>query len=163
MLGGVLRMAGNALLRGMQDQAGKVTAQSVLGRLAPDMAFGMLAAAQTPGDLGDKSIAGITQALGGGLGGAFITGSTGGKLGMLGELVGGYGGDMLGMAVGDNIQRAKDKLTGGEGLTAYERMSRDEQQRFANSIRNETLAGLGLGIGYLPGAQDQYLADLGMG
>ena len=82
---------------------------------------------------------------------------------MLGELVGGYGGDMLGMAVGDNIQRAKDKLTGGEGLTAYERMSRDEQQRFANSIRNETLAGLGLGIGYLPGAQDQYLADLGMG
>ena len=162
MLGLVKRFAGEALRRGFMDEAGKVTAKSIGGRLAPDIAFGTLAAFQTPGDLGDKLIAGGTQALGGGLGGAVVTGATGGKLGMLGELVGGYGGDMLGYGVGENLLRAKDKLSGGEGLSPFERMSKEQQQEFADQIRNQTLQQAGLGIGYLPGAQDQYLASLGL-
>ena len=162
------RMAGSkmiktALAKGFGNEAGKITAGSLATRLAPDIAFGGLAAIQTPGDLGDKLIAGGTQAIGGGLGGGLVTGLTGGRLGMLGELAGGYGGDMLGYSVGENLLRAKDKLSGGAGESPFEKMSREEQQRFADSIRNETLQGLGLGIGYLPGAQDQYLADLGMG
>jgi hypothetical protein len=82
---------------------------------------------------------------------------------MLGDLAGGYGGDMLGIAVGDNLQRGKDVLMGGKGQTAFERMGEKEQQRFANQIRNETLMNLGIGPGYLPGVQDQYLAELGLG
>ena len=39
-----------------------------MGRLAPDIFFGGLATATTPGDLGDRLIAGGTQFLGGGLG-----------------------------------------------------------------------------------------------
>ena len=163
MLGAITRFAGDAFRRGLADQAGKVTAASVAGRLAPDLAFGALAAAQTPGDLADKLIAGGTQALGGGLGGVAVTGATRGKLGMLGELAGGYGGDMLGYAAGENLLRAKDKLAGGEGLSPFERMSKDQQQQFAEQIRNQTLQQMGLGVGYLPGAQDQYLASLGMG
>jgi hypothetical protein len=163
-LGAVKRFAGEALKRGFMDEKlGVPTMQSIAGRLAPDVAFGALAAVQTPGDLTDKLIAGGTQALGGGLGGALVTGATGGKLGMLGELAGGYGGDMLGYTVGENLLRAKDKLSGGEGLSPFERMSKEQQQEFANQIRNETLQNMGLGVGYLPGAQDQYLASLGLG
>ena len=42
--------------------------------------LGGLAAAQTPGDLGDKLIAGSTQALGGALGGVGLTAATGAKV-----------------------------------------------------------------------------------
>ena len=84
------------------------------------------------------------------------TGLTGGRLGMLGEFAGGYGGDVAGMMIGDNLQRGKDKIMGGKGQTAYERMSAEQQKQFADQIRNETLMSMGIGPGYLPGVQDQY-------
>ena len=162
--GGAFKSAlGNALKAGFAPDPTKAVTSQVLGRVAPDIFFGGLAAAQTPGDIGDKAIAGLTQAAGGALGGGLTTGLTRGKLGMLGELAGGYGGDMLGIAVGDNLQRGKDVLMGGKGQTAFERMGEEQQQRFANQIRNETLMSMGIGPGYLPGVQDQYLAELGLG
>ena len=44
-------------------------------RLVPDVGFGVLAAVQTPGDMGDKLIAGTTSAVGGSLGGITTAGA----------------------------------------------------------------------------------------
>ena len=81
---------------------------------------------------------------------------------MLGEIAGGYGGDMLGMVAGDTISRAKDKLVGGQGLTPYERMGAEQQQQFARDLEQQILAQYGL---LVPGSREQYLADpsTGMG
>ena len=156
-------LLGNALKAGFAPDPTKGVLGQVAGRVAPDVLFGGIAAMQTPGDFTDKLIAGTTQAVGGGLGGGLTTGLTGGRLGMLGEFAGGYGGDVAGMMVGDNLQRGKDKLMGGKGQTAYERMGNEQQEQFANQIRNETMMKMGIGPGYLPGVQDQYLAQLGLG
>ena len=67
------------------------------------------------------------------------------------------------MCLGPTLQRGKDRVMGGEGQTAWERMSADQQKEFANQIRNETLSSMGVGPGYLPGMQDQYLSNLGLG
>ena len=156
---------GKALKMGFAPDPTQKVMPQVLGRLAPDAFFGGMAAMQTPGDIGDKAIAGLTQAVGGGLGGGLTTGLTGGRLGMIGEFAGGYGGDMLGFSVGENLMRAKDALGGGKGETPYERMGREQQEQFAQQIRNEALMGAGL----IPGFQEQYgtppssyLQDLGL-
>ena len=140
------------LKRGFAPDPNEKITKQVLGRIAPDVFFGGLAAAQTPGDAGDKLIAGATQAIGGGLGGGLVTGATGGRLGMLGEFAGGYGGDMLGFGIGENLMRAKDKLTGGEGMTPYERMSAEQQAQFAEQLRQQILTQYGL----IPGTREQY-------
>ena len=133
-----------------------------------DAVFGVMAGAMTPGDIGDKFIAGTTQAIGGGLGGLGLSAAATragihGTPNFLLDMAGSYGGDFAGMAVGDTLQRGKDKIMGGKGQTAFERLGEQQQQRFANDIRNETLMSLGIGPGYLPGVQDQYLAQLGLG
>ena len=137
---------------------GNMDKGQVLGRLAPDIFFGGLATATTPGDLGDRLIAGGTQFLGGGLGGiALAKGAR--KMGageygqLLADMAGSIAGDFGGMAVGDTIMRGKDKVMGGEGLTPYERLSAEQQKQLAEQIRQQTLIGAGL----VPGYQQQYL------
>ena len=155
--GAVKRFAGSKpvlefIRPALAGEGGKITAQSVVGRFAPDAVFGILAATQTPGDALDKATAFTTSTLGGGLGGAGVTALTRGKLGFLGEMAGGMGGDMLGMQVGDAISRGKDMLGGGQGLTPYERMGAAEQQAFAQDLERQILAQYGL----LPGTREQY-------
>ena len=140
---------------------GEVTRNAIIGRLAPDAAFGVLAATQTPGDAFDKATAFTASTLGGGLGGALTTAATRGKLGALGELAGGYGGDMLGMYVGDAVSRGKDKLMGGEGMTPFERMGAEQQKQFAQDLEQQFLAQYGM---LVPGTREQYLdPTTGMG
>ena len=138
-------------------------AKDIAFRLGPDAFFGGMAAIQTPGDIVDKAIAGGTQFAAGGLGGlgaARVAKGLGRGEGAQGiaDLVGSYGGDMIGFPVGDALQRAKDKVMGGEGRTAYERMSDEQQQQFADQIRQQTLMGAGL----IPGIQDQYTGGFGL-
>ena len=140
---------------------GNMTKGQIVNRLAPDAFFGGLAALQTPGDLGDKLIAGTTSAVGGGLGGLAL-GRAGQRFGdtagFMADMAGSVGGDYAGMMVGDTLQRGKDKVFGGEGQTAYERMSSEQQAQFAEQIRQQTLAGAGL----IPGVQDRYFDNTGM-
>ena len=155
--GAVKRFAGSKpvlefIRPALAGEGGKITAQSVAGRFAPDAVFGILAATQTPGDAFDKATAFTTSTLGGGLGGAGVTALSRGKLGFLGEMAGGMGGDMLGMQVGDAISRGKDKLMGGQGLSPYERMSAEQQAAFAAELERSILAQYGL----LPGTREQY-------
>ena len=168
----LIRKAGEALGLGGRlraavtgDAAKKIGALDLAQTFGLDILFGGLAAAQTPGDLGDKLIAGTTQAVGGGLGGVGLTAAIGPKrLGnwrMLTDVVGSIGGDMAGMAVGDNVMRLKDKLGGGQGQTPYERMSTAQQQQFADDLTQQILNQYGI----IPGTREQYAIDpsTGMG
>ena len=55
----------------------------------------------------------------------------------------------------DSIQRLKDKLSGGEGLTAFEQMNVQEQRRFAEELKQAMLTQYGL----LPGTREQYVLN----
>ena len=142
---------------------GNMTRGQIATRLAPDVAFGVIGGAMTPGDLGDKLIAGGTQAIGGGIGGLAV-GRGLGKIGAgetvqtIGDFMGSYGGDFAGMAVGDTIMRGKDRLMGGAGQTPYERLSAEQQALLADQIRRQAVGGATL----VPGFQEQF-SGLGTG
>ena len=168
----VLRKAGEALglggrlraaITGSADEA--VNIDNLAQTFGLDLIFGGLAAAQTPGDLGDNLIAGGTQAIGGGLGGVGLTAAIGpqrlGNWRMMTDVVGSIGGDFAGMAVGDNAMRLKDSISGGQGQTPYERMGAEQQQQLAEELRKQILTQYGL----VPGTREQYAVDpsTGMG
>ena len=107
----------------------------------PDLAFGAMAGAMTPGDLGDKLIAGGMTGISGAVGGAGARSLYGGKnaaiqMGL--ELGGGVGGDMLGQGVADQILRMK-----GGGQTPYERMAAEQQRELEQRILQQYLSGKG--------------------
>ena len=122
---GGLRMAGEALkgtgkffLNNMGRTKGEVAM-----RVAPDLFFGGMAGLNTPGDLGDKLIAGTTQAAGGvlgGVGGAGLARKVGLPQGaeFFADMAGSVAGDYAGMYTGDALMRAK-----GGGMTPYERLA----------------------------------------
>ena len=135
-------------------------------RLVPDIGFGILAGVQTPGDLGDKLVAGTASAVGGSLGGIATAGALRGirmpgAVQNLGDLAGSFAGDYAGMMVGDTIQRGKDRLMGGQGLTAWERMGAEQQAEYAQQLEQQILSQYGL----IPGTREQYAIDpsTGMG
>ena len=171
----IARKAGQAIAKNFGGIGGRLKAAisgdplknpdlvDYLGTFGFDILFGGLSAAQTPGDLGDKLIAGTTQAIGGGLGGVGLSAVTGntGKYRFLTDMAGSIGGDFAGMAVGDNMMKIKDKLSGGEGKTPYERMNAEQQKEFADQLRKQILFEYGL----VPGTREQYAVDpsTGMG
>ena len=84
---------------------GGVTPGNIAMNFGPDLLFGGLAGAMTPGDLGDKLIAGTTTAVGGAMGGVGAVGMLGKHknnpaLRLMGEMGGGIAGDMVGQMVG---------------------------------------------------------------
>ena len=152
------RMAGDAMFKSGIGKTlfGNMSKEQIGMRLSGDLMFGALGGVMTPGDMGDKLIAGTTQALGGGIGGVALgraAGRFGDTAGFMADMAGSIGGDFAGMAVGDSIMRGKDKLLGGEGLTPYERMSKQQQDEFVKQIQQQTLAGAGL----MPGINSTYL------
>ena len=155
LAGTALKNTGKFLVQNMGSNAGEVAL-----RVVPDVGFGVLAATQTPGDIGDKLIAGGSQALGGVLGGVGTVGALRkvpgladkGMLLTLADQAGSIGGDFAGMAIGDNLMRGKDKLMGGYGETPWERMSAEQQQMFAAQLEQQILAQYGI----LPGTREQY-------
>ena len=155
------RMAGAALGLGKNLFKGMGPTE-IVGRLAPDALFGVMEGVMTPGDLGDKIIAGSGAAIGGAAGGLAL-GKLGGSgpAGFLLDMGGSIGGDMIGRAASDTILRGKDKISGGQGLTPYERMGREQQLEMMQAGRTQALAELGL----LPSSYQQALVDptTGMG
>ena len=155
----MLRFAGQALKntgKFIMSNMGQSTGEIAL-RVVPDVGFGIMAGMQTPGDLGDKLIAGGTQAAGGILGGVAAGGAVrkmggGTALQGLADMGGSVAGDFAGMAVGDNLSRGKDLLMGGKGQTAWERMGEQERAAYAAQLEQDILRQYGL----LPGSREQY-------
>ena len=118
------------------------------------------------GDLGDKLIAGGTQAIGGGLGG--LTAARGLKKVMPGageglltavDFGGSIAGDYAGMATGDMMMRGKDRVMGGEGLNPYERMGAQQQAEYKAQIERDMMMKLGL---INPYQQDYFANENGL-
>ena len=156
-----IKNSGKFLLNNAGSNKGEIAM-----RLVPDIGFGILAGAQTPGDLGDKLIAGGASALGGSIGGITTAGALKGMrmpgaVQNLGDLAGSFAGDYAGMMVGDTIQRGKDRLMGGQGQTAWERMGAQQQAQYAQQLEQQILSQYGL----IPGSREQYAIDptTGMG
>jgi hypothetical protein len=131
--------------------------KDLIYRLAPDAFFGVVGGAMTPGDLGDKVIAGGTQFLGGGLTG--IAAGRGARALNMGtraadmaDMIGSVGGDFLGMAVGDQILRAK-----GGGMTPMEQQMMEQDALYRAQLEQEFLQK----YGYNP-AVDPVMASNGL-
>ena len=110
--------------------------------VAPDLLFGGMAAAMTPGDIVDKTIAGVGSAAGGIAGGLGVRGVLGPKsnLGILGsEMVGGMVGDQVGMGVADSIIRAKHG-----GMTPMEQQYAAQDEAYKKQLYDQFLAENGL-------------------
>ena len=155
------RMAGAALGVGRSLFKGMGPTE-IIGRLAPDALFGVMEGVMTPGDLGDKIIAGSGAAIGGATGGLAL-GKLGGSTpaGFLLDMGGSIGGDMLGRMASDQVLRGKDAISGGKGQTPFEKMSEQQQMEMIQAGKTQALAELGL----LPSSYQQYLVDpsTGMG
>jgi hypothetical protein len=155
------RMAGAALGVGKSLFKGMGPTE-IVGRLAPDALFGVMEGVMTPGDLGDKIIAGSGAAIGGATGGLAL-GKLGGNTpaGFLLDMGGSIGGDMIGRMASDQILRGKDAISGGKGQTPFEKMGEQQQLEMIQAGKTQALAELGL----LPSSYQQYLVDptTGMG
>ena len=114
-------------------------------RLGTDLLGGTITGAMTPGDLGDKLIAGATDAAAGSLGG-LVAGKLGGKgaLGTMADMAGSYGGAMAAMPVGDELIRMKDRLSGGKGQTGYEKAGEEQQKMMEDAIKQQVLMQYGM-------------------
>jgi hypothetical protein len=140
------RFAGDALKntgKFFLENAGKNKTEIAL-RLAPDIGFGLLAGATTPGDIGDKIIAGGAQMIGGGGGGIAAAGAArklgaSGNIQTLADMFGSIGGDFAGMAAGDTLLRAK-----GGGTTPWEKVQQQGNEQMRADLERQILATYGL-------------------
>ena len=126
-------------------------------RLGQDALGGAMVAAYTPGDLGDKIIAGTGSALGGAAGGLAL-----GKLGGTGivgtglDFAGSIGGDMLGSMAAEQVMKGKSALQGQGYLTPYEKLGIEQQEQLRQQLTQDILGQYGLMV---PGAPVQYAID----
>ena len=147
MIGKVGRFAGS-LLKG-------VPREEMFVRLGTDALGGLMAAAYTPGDLGDKLIAGSAATIGGAAGGLAL-GKLGGKnqLAAVGlDMAGSIGGDMLLSRMGEEIMKGKSYMQGEGYMSPYEKLGAEQQQALAAAIQQDVLRQYGLMV---PGAPMQY-------
>lgn len=110
--------------------------------IAPDLMFGGIYGAMTPGDINDKLIAGAGSAIGGAAGGVGLRMGLGIKNPMLGlgvDYAGSIGGDMIGANVADRVLRAKHG-----GLTPMEQEQLKYQQQLEESIRAQVMQEMGI-------------------
>jgi len=142
-LGAVKKFAGKALADYMGP--GGVTAKNLATNFGMDAAFGIYQGAMTPGDLGDKLIAGVGTGVGGAMGGVGLVSALGkhknNAIARMGaELGGNLVGDMGGQVVSDAVLRAK-----GGGTTPWEKLQQEGDQQYRSEIERQMLAQLGIG------------------
>ena len=142
-MGAVKKFAGKALADYMGP--GGVTAKNLAANFGLDAALGIYQGAMTPGDLGDKLIAGVGTGMGGAMGGVGLVSALGkhknNQLARMGaELGGNLVGDMGGQIVSDQVLRAK-----GGGTTPWEKLQQEGDQKYRQEIERQMLAQLGIG------------------
>jgi len=164
MIGKVGRFAGSAVKGLFSNPAtGKYMGNMALGeRLLPESCY--LVAwklAMTPGDIGDKLIAG-GSVVGGGLGGLALgrLGGTNVNLARVLDMAGSIGGDMGGRVVSEKLQQGKDLAMGGKGQTPYEKLSAQDREALENMIRQDQTGKLLAELGLLPGSTQSFYTEI---
>lgn len=115
-------------------------------RLSMDALGGLMAAAYTPGDLGDKLIAGTASTIGG-AGGGLVLGKLGGGNPLLGtalDFAGSIGGDMAASVLGEQVMKGKSALQGEGFRSPYQKLSDEQQKQLAEAIRADVMRQYGL-------------------
>ena len=142
--------------------------QFLLQRLGLDAGIAAFQGFTTPGGLDEKLIAAGTDfALSAGSG--LVAGGAARRMGAdqltegTADMIASFAGGYAAYPAGNALIRAKDSLTGGPGLTAFEKMAEEDQKRMVEQIRQQTLQG----AGYIPGMNSpaydsNYLASLGL-
>lgn len=141
-LGKTMLKGGKALGKRTMNNLGPMNAGNLTGMLAPDLIFGAMYGAQTPGDLTDKLIAGTGSAVGGALGGVGLRGALGLKnpgLGFAVDMGGSLIGDVAGQNVADSVLRTKDKFSGGQGLSPFEKQQFEYESQMKQQMQREVL------------------------
>lgn len=148
------RLAGNAL--GFFTKG--VSKGEMAARLMGDGLGGLMAAAYTPGDLGDKIIAGTASTIGGAAGGLVLGKLGGGNpiAGLALDFAGSVGGDMGATMIGEQVMKAKSAAQGQGFTTPYEKLGKDQQEQLAAAIKQDMLRQYGM---VAPGAHMQYVRD----
>lgn len=110
-----------------------------IARVGPDAVMGTIVGVNTPGDLSDKITAGATDA---------ILGSTVGIVaakpfknpliaGAVDTAASTAGAMVIAPKVTESIQRNKDRMLGGEGLSAWERSAKEHEELLRQQILQE--------------------------
>ncbi len=155
----MIRMAGQAL----KYLTKGISPQEMAFRIGTDALGGGMAIMYTPGDIGDKLIAGAASTIGG-TAGVLALGKLGvpGMLGNALDLVGSVGGDMGASLLGEQVMKGKSALQGEGFKTPWEKMSEQQQQIMSEQIKQDVLRQYGL---IVPGAPIAQYSDptTGMG
>ena len=168
---GAKRMAGSGLLKAVGSNFAKafpksingvaLSGRGIAGSVVPDIGFGAMSGMMQPGDLGDKLIAGTTDAvLGAGL--------TGGLRGVLGarpgtalsntiEMAGGLGSGMASYPVAEQLLRIK-----GGGQSPYDKLQTEQYAAMEQQIKDDLYAQMMSG-NRTPYIQDPFLSQNGLG
>jgi hypothetical protein len=159
-------------------QGGTLSKPDIIGRLAPEAAFAGIYAAMSPGTLPEKALEFATDlTLSGGLG--LVAGGAARNIGVrnkmdpqklrdmsgLADNIGSIAGGIAAWPTSEALIRGIDKVSGGPGMTSYEKLGRKEQERYEEQLRDSILAQYGLVSGINPemyGAPT-YLDSLGLG
>ena len=142
--------------------------QFLLQRLGLDAGIAVIQGATTPGGLDEKLIAGVTD-FGLSAGSGLVAGGAARKMGAdqlaegTADMIASFAGGYAAYPAGNALIRAKDALTGGPGLTSFEKMAQEDQKKMIEQIQQQTLQT----AGYIPGMNSpaydsNYLASLGL-
>jgi hypothetical protein len=104
---------------------------------APDLVFGAMYGAQTPGDTSDKIIAGLGSGLGGAIGGVGLRGALGVRnpaIGLALDYSGSIGGDIVGQAASDQVLKVK-----GGGTTPWEKVQAEQYEQMKKQAKEELI------------------------
>ena len=168
---GAKRMAGNGLLKAVGSNFAKafpkaingvpLPGRGIVGSVLPDVGFGVMSGMMQPGDLGDKLIAGTTDAVLG-------MGLTGGTRGLLGlrpgtalsntiEMGGGMASGMASYPVSEAILRIK-----GGGQSPYDKLQTEQYAAMQQQVKDDLYAQMMAG-NRTPYIQDPFLSANGLG
>lgn len=164
------RFAGDALKKLKDFFIGDMSNAELAARFGMDALGGGMAMMYTPGDIGDKLIAGVASTAGGALGGIGASRLGGainpalgkGLPGVAIDTIGSIGGDIGLSMLGEQAMKAKSYVQGEGYLSPYDKLSQEQQEQLRNALEQDILAQYGLVV---PGAPLSQLSDpsTGMG
>ena len=143
---------------------GGISKGELAARLGMDALGGAMAAAYTPGDIGDKAIAGIASTLGG-AGGGLVATRLGSKVspqlasglgGIALDYAGSIGGDIGLSRLGEEVMKGKSYVMGEGYLSPFEKMGADQQAQMRAALEQDILRQYGIAV---PGAPLRQLSD----
>ena len=133
-------------------------------RLSMDALGGVMAAAYTPGDIGDKAIAGLASTVGG-AGGGLVATRLGSKLspqlangigGIALDYAGSIGGDIGLSMLGEQAMKAKSYAMGQVYYSQFEKLCLEQQDQMRQALEQDIIAQYGIAV---PGAPIRQLSD----